>query len=360
MFWSKDQIIERLSKIPRTLEDISIEIFEGLPSANDFLHRVTLSKDHFTDCLYACRNLQKNVILEQDLMYPYIDGALPNEFAMHSTQQWFMLPYEIQGSGIRKEYRLFEPEELRRGFPFAYSRFNEMKHKFGTQREELDSPDCYRLEREYFLHYMNTPKIIVTNHYSLQASYDPVGNYVFADGIGIVLGDPSLSHYITTVLNSSVARVFPEIWNREKMCKDNKLYAKMIKRFPIAFPEDERIESLLTTICRYQIYLNRQKNAANIHSLEGYCRLIDFFKRISDLLILDTYLTNDLDPKLLEILMENITSPEEEFEYNDDMGLLIALQTIKENILDSPDFRRCKFSNEFTNILATIKNDCFW
>ncbi|WP_243684318.1 hypothetical protein [Methanosarcina barkeri] len=27
MFWSKDYIVERLSKIPRTLEDISIEVF---------------------------------------------------------------------------------------------------------------------------------------------------------------------------------------------------------------------------------------------------------------------------------------------------------------------------------------------
>ena len=32
MFWSKDDIVERLAKIPRTLEDISVEIFEGVPS----------------------------------------------------------------------------------------------------------------------------------------------------------------------------------------------------------------------------------------------------------------------------------------------------------------------------------------
>ena len=50
-------------------------------------------------------------------------------------------------------------------------------------------------------------------------------------------------------------------------------------------------------------------------------------------------MTNDLDPKLLEILAENITSSDGGFEYSDDINLLIGLQAIKENILSSPDFR---------------------
>jgi hypothetical protein len=79
-----------------------------------------------------------------------------------------------------------------------------------------------------------------------------------------------------------------------------------------------------------------------------------------DLLILDTYVTNDLDPRLIEILAESITSSEEEFEYSNDLSLLIALQEIKKNILDTPDFLKCKFTNEFTNILATLKNNGIW
>ena len=99
---------------------------------------------------------------------------------------------------------------------------------------------------------------------------------------------------------------------------------------------------------------------AKVYSIPGYQELIDFYKRISDLLILDTYMTNDLDPKLLEILAENITPSDEGFEYSDDINLLIGLQAIKKNILSSPDFRKCRFSNEFTNILATLKNSGVW
>ncbi|WP_269851678.1 hypothetical protein [Methanosarcina horonobensis] len=136
--------------------------------------------------------------------------------------------------------------------------------------------------------------------------------------------------------------------------------SKMLKRFPIEFPKKQITETLISTICRYLIYLNRQKQTAKEYSIPGYQNLIDFYKRIADLLILDTYLTDDLDPKLLEILAENITASGEEFEYSNDINLLIGLQAIKKNILDSADFRKCRFNNEFTNILATLKNNGVW
>ena len=132
MFWSKDDIVERLSKIPRTLEDISIEVFEGVPSTNDLLHKVSLSIENCTDAPYICRNPQTNVSIEQvsiekELMYPYMDGSLSNEFAIQSTQYQFMLPYEILGLDIRKEYKIFQPDELKTKFPIAHKQLMEIK-----------------------------------------------------------------------------------------------------------------------------------------------------------------------------------------------------------------------------------------
>ncbi len=375
MFWSKDDIVGRLSKIPHTLEDISIDIFKGVPSKNDFLHRVNLSRENCPDAPYVCRKLYKNVNIEGELMHPYMDGALSSEFAIRQTSYRFMLPYDILGGGIRKEYRFIHPEELKARFPMAYERLLEIKNKSLPDAEgldsgrldlerldsgRLDSADCYHLEEEKFLRYTGTPKIIITDHYRFQASYDASGDHVFADGIGIVLGDPGLYHYITAVLNCSISRAFPEIWKREKLRTDSNLYPKMLKRFPIAFPKDQSTEILISTISRYLIYLNRQKYTSSVCSLTYYQELIDFYKRIADLLILDIYLTNDLDPRFMEILSENITPTEEEFEYSSDMSLMIALQGIKKNILDSPDFRKCKFNNEFTNILVTLKNNGVW
>lgn len=370
MFWSKDDIIERLSKIPRTLEDISIEVFESVPPTGDFLFRAGLSRVNCTDSTCICRNLQTNASIEQanieqasiekELTYPYMDASLSNEYAIHSSHYQFMLPYEITGFDIKKEYRIFEPDELKTKFPMVYKQLIENEFEFGNEKEEFDSADCYRLENESFLQYINTPKIIVTDNNNLQASYDPVGKHIFSDGVGVVLGDPIIYHYVTAVLNSSISTVFPKIWGREQGYNKSRLCPKMLRRFPIVFPKAQIIEILVSTISRYLIYLNRQKREAEIYSIPGYQRLIDFYKRISDLLILDTYLTNDLDPKLIEILAENITPLDEELEYSDDISLLIGLQAIKENILGFTDFRKCKFSNEFTNILATLKNSSAW
>ena len=364
MFWSKDYIVERLSKIPRTLEDISIEIFEGVPPTNDFLQKAGLSRENCTDESCVCIDSHTNVCIERtsiekELMYPYIDDSVLNEFAVQSTQYKFMLPYEILDNNIRKEYRIFQPEELKTRFPVAYKQLSEIKQQSKTEKQEFISAD-YRFENESFLRYINTPKIIITSNTRLRASYDPTGKHIFADGVGIVLGDPTLYLYVTAVLNSSIARAFPEIWSRLGLQSTGELNSQMLKRFPITFPKEEITENTISTISRYLIYLNRQKQMAKAYSISGYQELIDFYKRISDLLILDTYVTNDLDPKLLDILAENITASDGGFEYSDDINLLIGLQEIKKNILGSPDFGNCRFSNEFTNILATLKNSGVW
>lgn len=365
MFWSKEDIVERLSKISRTLEDVSIEIFEGVPPSNDFLQKTSLLNGRSPDATPICTNPQNNASLEQvsiekELMYPYIDGSISNEFAIQTPQYKLMLPYEILGCNIKKEYRIFQPDELQTKYPAAYKQLIEVKCGSKAEVQGLNS-EAYRLEDESILQYINTPKIIVTNCVRVRASYDPVGNNIFSEGVGIVLGDPTLYHYITAVLNSSVAKAFPEILNREKGEIKTRICSEMLRRFPIKFPRNGGVETLIGTITRYLIYLNRQKGlATKVYPASTYQNLIDFYKRISDILILDTYLTNDLDPKLLEILMENITPSEERFEYSDDVCLLIGLETIKNSILDSPDFKRCRFSNEFTNILATLKNSNVW
>ncbi|HET8685906.1 MAG TPA: hypothetical protein VFM18_04495, partial [Methanosarcina sp.] len=337
---------------------------EGVSPTNDFLQKAGLSSENCTDASYAYRDSHINVGIhqagmEKELMYPYVDNSISNEFAVQPTQYQFMLPYEILDNNIRKEYRIFQPEELKTKFPVAYKQLMEIKQQSEIEKQEFVSAD-YCLENESFLRYINTPKIIITSNSRLQASYDPTGKHVFANGVGVVLGDPTLYLYVTAVLNSSIARAFPEIWSRQGVQTTGKLNSQMLKRFPITFPKKEITESTISTISRYLIYLNRQKQMAKAYSIPGYQELIDFYKRISDLLILDTYITDDLDPKLLEVLAENITTSDGGFEYSDDINLLIGLQEIKKNILSSPDFGKCRFSNQFTNILATLKNSGVW
>ena len=72
----------------------------------------------------------------------------------------------------------------------------------------LDISD-YSITGKKLLANINTPKIIATEGYHLNAAYDAAGNHVFENGCGIVLKDQDRYPYVTSVLNSSIARLFP-------------------------------------------------------------------------------------------------------------------------------------------------------
>lgn len=84
--------------------------------------------------------------------------------------------------------------------------------------------------------------------------------------------------------------------------------------------------------------------------------------------MLDTYFTKDLDPRLLEILEENVVPPGHYSDlgklgfsgFEDAECFMGKLQAIKKKILNTPDFGKCRFNSEFTNILATLKNNGVW
>ena len=357
MFWNKESIVEKIGKVPETLADISEDIFGGISVENDCLHRVSLSGKQDPEAPYVCRGLYRDINIEQALMYPYIDSAFSNEYAVHPTRYSFMLPYEIAGEGLKKGCRVIPPEELKERYPLAYSRIAEFRELFHHADSPLESPGYYGLHGRKMLEYVGTPRLVVTDSFRLQACYDASGKHIFEEGCGIVLKDPSRYHYVLAALNSSVARTLPAICKMENP-NCGLTTPAALKRFPIAFPDDELIESLISTISRYLIYIHGQVYAAG--PSEGTRNLLAFYARIVNLLVLDTYLTNDLDPRFLEILADNIPPLPEKLECESGSGLMSTLRTRKENILDTPDFGKCRFTAEFTNILATLKNNGVW
>jgi len=61
--------------------------------------------------------LSKGINLERELVYPFVGSALSNEYAVHPSSFCFMLPYEFKAGGLRKGFRLLEPEELKEKMP---------------------------------------------------------------------------------------------------------------------------------------------------------------------------------------------------------------------------------------------------
>ena len=342
MFVKQNKIVEQICEIPVTLGDISESIFGGINTQNGLLHRLALPEEGGSDSYYLCEGLCRPVFIEPEIVYPYVSEAFSEKFAFRPTSYRFMLPYELSTMGKKNEYNVIPPEELQTKFPMAYGRILEFKRKFLHDSTPLKSAD-YSIKGRKFLEYFNTPKIIVTEGYHLQAAYDAEGNHIFENGCGIVLKDPGRYAYITAVLNSSIARLFPSV------CKSEMIYPSYVapvamKRFPIVFPDSRLTEDLIDTISSYLAFLNREKYARNYGVPDWLRELTAFYEQISNLLVLDTYFINDIDPGLLNALEENIHPYAGDMNSENSDTLLNALYYIKQQLLEASSSEKYKFN----------------
>ena len=251
MFPKQKEIVKKIREIPVTLGDVSESIFGGVSTKNSLLHRLVLPEEGGSDSFYLCEGLCKPVFLEPEIMYPYVSGAFSEKFTFRPSAYSFMLPYELSDESRSEEYRVIPPEKLKARFPMAYRRILEFKKEFRHDTSPLNSAD-YNIQGKAFLEYFNTSKIIATERYHLQAAYDAAGNHVFEDGCGIVLKDPSKYSYVTSVLNSPIARIFPAVYRYEIMYSS--AAPSVLKRFPIVFPDNRLTEELIDTIYSYLVY----------------------------------------------------------------------------------------------------------
>ena len=349
MLLKENKIVEKICEIPVTLEDVSESIFEGVSTKNILMHRLILPEENVSDSYYLCEGLCKPVFSEPEIIYPYISGAFSEKFACSSPYR-FMLPYELSEGDKKKEYNVVPPEELEARFPMAYRRILEFKNQFRHDISPLNSAD-YSIKGKKLLEYFNTPKIIATEGYHLQAAYDAVGNSVFGDGCGIVLKDPSKYPYVTAVLNSPIARLFPAVCKSEMIFSDYTA-PTVLRRFPIVFPDNRLNENLINTVSSYLVFLNRQKYATNYGVPDWLRKLAGFYEQISSLLILDTYFLNDIDPRLLDALEENIHPYAGDMDSENSDSILNALYYIKQQILETSGSGKFKFNMGLPGMLS--------
>jgi hypothetical protein len=313
------------------------------------MHRLLLPEESGSASYYLCEGLCKPVLIEPEIVYPYISGTFSEKSARSSPYR-FMLPYELTEGDKKKEYRIIYPEELKLRFPLAYGRILEFKNQFRHHTSPLNTTD-YSIKGKKLLEYFNTPKIIVTEGYHLQAAYDVVGNHLFENGCGIVLKDKDKYPYVTAVLNSSIARLFPAVC-RSEMIFSNYTAPAVMKRFPILFPDNRLTEDLINTISSYLAFLNKEKYARDYGVPDWLRELTNFYGQISDLLVLDTYFINDLDPRLLNALEENIHPYAGDMDSENSDNLLSALYYIKQQILEALSSGKYKFNMGLYGMLS--------
>ena len=261
MLPKETKIVKKNCTIPVTLKDISKIIFEGVSAKNILMHRLLFPEEDGSESYYLCEGLCKPVFLEPEIIYPYVSGAFSEKFEVRHSPYRFMLLYEPSNGIKKKKYKIIPPEELKFKFPRAYKRIMEFKNQFLYNYSPLNSAD-YSIKGTKLLENLFIPKIIAIGGYHLQATYDAVGNHVFRNGCGIVLKDSSKYPYVTAVLNSQIARLFPALCKSEMIFSDY-TDPTVLGRFPIKFPDNKLIEDLINTIFGYLMFLNKQMYAAS-------------------------------------------------------------------------------------------------
>ena len=349
MIFNENRIVGNISKSQVTLGNISESIFGGVSTKNSLLHRLYISEEGSSNLSYFCKSLCKPVFSEPELVYPYVPETFSEKFAFHPSLYRFILPYEPSDEGRRKKYRVIPPPELKDRFPLTYRRIMEFKKEFRHDTSPLKAVD-YSINGRKFMEYLNTPKIIATEGYHLHAAYDIVGNHVFEEGCGIVLKDQRKYPYVTAVLNSSIARLFPAVSKSEMMYLSSVAPA-VLKRFPIVFSDNGLTENLINTISSYLGFLNRKKYTMDYGVIDWFRELTGFYEQISNLLILDTYFIYDLDSRLLDTLEENIHPYAGDMESENSNSLLSTLYYIKQQILETSSFGKYRFNMEPPDIL---------
>lgn len=350
MFPKEKKIVNQICEIPVTLGDVSESIFGGINTKNVLLHRLVIPEGSNSDSYYFCEGLCKHVFLESGIVYPYASEAFSEKFTFLPSPYSFMLPYEFSDEGKKKEYNVISPEDLKSRFPMTYGRMLEFKSEFRHDFSPLSSAD-YSIKGKKFLEYFNTPKIIATEGYHLQAAYDAAGNHVFRGGSGIVLKDQAMYSYVTAVLNSPIARIFPLVCKSEMMYS-NTATPEALKRFPILFPDNRVTEELIDTIFSYITFLKGQKYASYCMNPGWIRELTDFYEQILNLLVLDTYFVNDLDSRLLDALEENIHPYAGDLEFENNESLLGALSYIKQQIFETSSFGKYRLNTGIASLLS--------
>ncbi|MDD4748899.1 MAG: hypothetical protein PHD26_02975 [Methanosarcinaceae archaeon] len=365
MFSTQNTNLEKLYKIPQTLADISVDIFGGICTRRNFLHKMRFTGQKGENKTpYMCLGLCKPVEVEEKLVYPYVSGNASAKYVIPPANFHFLLPYKFS----KGKARVLSPSELKSDYPLTYKRVLEFKKEFNHNDAPLYSADYYSVQGRKLLEYLGTPKIIVNEYYGLQAAFDPTGQQIFEEGCGIVLKDPKKYNYVTAVLNSPLAKQLPALCRLEELYF-SALAPEALRHFPIVFPENKETENLISTLSGYLGLLQNQKYAekAIFGTSSRYDELTVFYKNLTDFLIMDTYLTNDLDPEFLEILKTHIPSIEG-FEGSSKSGyereaeaiyikgdkILNELRTVRQNILKAPDLEKCRFGGSFTNVLNGI------
>jgi len=257
------EVKDKLEKIDLKLDDIKLDIFEGLQTGRDPLFCVKITKDEGD--LVKIQNSfdEEEHLIEKRILKKLLKGREIRRWEIEWKNIYVIYPY----NDVDGKTTLIPLEDIKKQYPHAFQYFTHYKdHMMASKSAEvLKESNFYRHRRSRSIGQFDKKKIIaqvLSDARSFSLDYN--GEYYFvgggtAGGFGIILKE-KYEKYLYVVLALLNSKVLDFYLRKISSPFEGDSYAyggQYIKRYPIILPSGNNFNNL-TELTKKQISLEKR------------------------------------------------------------------------------------------------------
>jgi len=205
------ELLDKLSKMPVKLGDVTERIFQGIKTSADKIYIVEEIERKGKRVKIFSKEKNAEYWLEPNLLHPLIKGGDSKRYCLSRTNRLILFPYLKQKKDITE---LIDESTLKNDYPLTYAYLVDNK-SYLENREggKMHGVRWYSYGRTQALEVMSLLKIF-TPDIAARASFslDETGEVFFTGGVaggyGILVSPEYLHNYILGLLNSKLLEWF--------------------------------------------------------------------------------------------------------------------------------------------------------
>ncbi|MDI1247848.1 MAG: Eco57I restriction-modification methylase domain-containing protein [Lacunisphaera sp.] len=244
-------VFERLQAHSRTLESVTLRIFQGIKTSADKIYIV--EERHRTKskvCIYSPETEREHEV-EPDLFHPLIKGGDSRAYILTKTDRLILFPYAADENG---ETSLIPAVTLKKNYPLTWA-YLTANRKYLEAREDgaFIGPNWYVYGRSQALDVMSQPKLF-TPDLALNASFafDDTGELFFTGGVaggyGILPKEGINPKWLLSLLNSRVVDFFHHQIATQMRGGWYSYESRFISNLPIAEASESEVPRMVAVV----------------------------------------------------------------------------------------------------------------
>ena len=296
-------LIEKLKAMPRTLENVTDRIFQGIKTSADKIYIVAEVARESKRIKVFSRETDKEHWMEPNLLHPLIKGGDSKRYRLTQTRRHILFPYVPQRDG---KVELIPSDTFKDTYPLTWAYLLENKTYLENREDgKMRGQKWYGYGRIQALDVMPLPKLF-TPDIAEQASFslDATGEAFFtggaAGGYGILVRPEISREFILACLNSRLLEWFIRQTATRMQGGYYSFESRFIRHLPIRVIDlsnlaDKARHDRMVALVELMLSLNKQFAAANTgYEKTALQRQINATDRQIDQLVYELYgLTNE-------------------------------------------------------------------